>query len=92
MQRLGQRLGTISIEFYSIHIRLGELYLLPSYHGHGIGTEILQHFIGLADGKELPVRLEYLHWNPVGGLYRRFGFVELTRSEAHCFMERPPAS
>lgn len=66
--------------------------MLPIYQGHGVGAAILKHFTGLADKSKLPIRLEYLHWNPVGRLYRRFGFVELTRAEVHCFMERPPAS
>jgi hypothetical protein len=39
-----------------------------------------------------PVKLEHLHWNPVGSLYRRYGFVEVARSEIHCFMERATPS
>ncbi|WCS23805.1 GNAT family N-acetyltransferase [Methylobacterium sp. NMS14P] len=92
IQHIGQRIGTISIEILPTHMRLGEFYLLPMFQGKGRGGSILQHFIGLAEVRNIPIRLKYLYWNPVGRLYRRFGFVELTRSEAHCFMERPPAS
>jgi hypothetical protein len=42
-----------------------------------------------ADGLRLPVRLEYLKWNPVGNLYRRNGFVPTHESQIHIFMERP---
>ena len=85
----GQPLGTLSFQTASNHVRFGEFYLFPAYQGRGVGSAVLQHCIVLADQCGLPVRLEHLHWNPVGSLYRRHGFVEIGRSEIHTFMERP---
>ncbi len=87
----GQRLGTVSFQVHPDHVRFGEFYLFPEYQGQGTGTAIFAHCLRVADSLNLPVRLEYLHWNPVGSLYRRHGFVEVGRSEIHCFMERPAA-
>lgn len=91
IERAGEKIGTISIDIFASHIQLGEFYLFSDFQRRGIGTAVLQHFVEFADDRKLPVRLEYLRWNPVGRLYIRFGFLELTRSETHCFMERPLA-
>lgn len=89
VRRAEQRLGTISFQALSDHARLGEFYLFPAYQGQGTGSAILAHCLAVADRLNLPVRLEHLHWSPVGSLYRRHGFAEVSRSETHCFMERP---
>ena len=89
IRRTGQRLGTVSFHVLSEHVRFGEFYLFPSHQGRGLGSVILAHCLNVADGLSLPVKLEHLHWNPVGSLYQRHGFVEVGRSEIHCFMERP---
>ncbi|EAV40986.1 acetyltransferase [Stappia aggregata IAM 12614] len=84
------RLGTVSFQAFSDHVRFGEFYLFPEFQRQGTGSRILQHCLQLADSLSLPVRLEYLIWNPVGSLYRRFGFLDVGHSDIHCFMERPP--
>ncbi|WP_426955114.1 GNAT family N-acetyltransferase [Muricoccus radiodurans] len=89
IRRNEEALGTLSVERAADHVRFGEFYILPPFHGRGIGSAILAHVIALADGLGLPVRLEHLHWNPVGALYRRHGFAETGRSDIHLFMERP---
>lgn len=86
-----QRLGTVSFHVQSRYVRFGEFYLFPEHQGWGIGSAILTHCLSVADGLKLPVKLEHLHWSPVGSLYRRHGFTEIGRSETHCFMERPVA-
>lgn len=91
INRVDERLGTLSFQIHAKHVQFGEFYLFPQYQGKGIGSAILSHCLSLADGMRLPVRLEHLLWNPVGSLYRRHGFVETGRSEIHCFMERPLA-
>jgi hypothetical protein len=48
--------------------------------------------LALADAAGLPVRLEYLKWNPVGALYRRNGFRPIGETGIHVLLERPPAS
>lgn len=84
-----QPLGTLSFQVAVDHVRFGEFYLFPAHQGRGVGSIILRHCLALADRYGLPVRLEHLHWNPVGSLYRRHGFVEIGRSDIHAFMERP---
>ncbi|MGO4740220.1 GNAT family N-acetyltransferase [Bosea sp. 2KB_26] len=91
IRRAGQSIGTLSLMAMPDHVRFGEFYLLPDFHGQGSGTAILRHCLALADELALPVRLEHLHWNPVRSLYLRHGFAETRRSETHCFLERPVA-
>ncbi|MDQ2844300.1 MAG: GNAT family N-acetyltransferase [Acidobacteriota bacterium] len=81
--------GTLSVMASDDYIRFGEFYLFPAYQGKGLGTRILRHCFSLADALGLPIRLEYLKWNPVGTLYRRNGFVVTGESEVHWFMESP---
>ena len=88
IRRQEDRLGTVSFQVLPEHVRFGEFYLFPMHQGRGTGSAILTHCVSLAEGLGLPVRLEYLHWNPVGSLYLRHGFTEIGRSETHCFMER----
>lgn len=89
IQQANRRLGTVSFDLNREYARLGEFYIFPELQGKGIGTKVLRHCLGLADDRKLPVRLEHLRWNPVGSLYRRWGFVEQGTSEIHLFMERP---
>jgi GNAT superfamily N-acetyltransferase len=92
IRRAEQRLGTLSFQRQPDHLRFGEFYLFPEHQGRGVGSAILAHCLVLADGMKIPVRLEYLHWNPVGSLYRRHGFKEVGRSETHCFLRREAVS
>lgn len=87
--KAGEFVGTVSFQLLADHIRLGEFYLVPDLQRNGMGTAILQHCLELADSLRLPVRLEHLQWNPVGALYRRHGFAEISRNDIHIFMERP---
>ena len=88
IRKLGMRLGTLSFQVMFDHVRFGEFYLFPEYQGRGIGSTVLAHCLVIADGLNLPVRLEHLNWSPVGSLYRRHGFAEVGSSEIHCFLER----
>ena len=93
IEHRGSRVGTISCWEMEGFIRLGEFYLFPSEQRNGLGTRILTHCLQIADSRRLPVRLEYLKWNPVGALYRRHGFGVTGETEIHWLMERPvPAS
>ncbi|MGJ8528764.1 GNAT family N-acetyltransferase [Maritalea sp.] len=83
-----RKLGTVSFEVRANYARFGEFYLFPEFQKQGIGSKVLKHCLRQADMRALPVKLEYLHWNPVGSLYRRHGFVETGQSKIHCFMER----
>jgi GNAT superfamily N-acetyltransferase len=91
VMRRDHAIGTVSVMRLADHVRFGEFYLFPEFQRHGLGGAILRHCLALADAQDLPVRLEYLKWNPVGTLYQRHGFAVIDESETHWFMERPPA-
>lgn len=80
--------GTVSFILSPDHVRFGEFYVLGQYRGEGLGTRILRHCLSVADDKGLPVRLEYLKWNPVGRLYLRNGFEVVGENAIHYFMQR----
>ncbi|WP_289036087.1 GNAT family N-acetyltransferase [uncultured Roseibium sp.] len=89
IRKRDRRIGTLSFQVSPDHVRFGEFYLFPDFQRQGIGSQVLRHCLAIADELRLPVRLEHLHWSPVGSLYRRHGFEEIGQSEIHCFMERP---
>lgn len=84
----GVCVGTVSFQPSADHVRIGEFYLLGRYRGDGLGTRILEHCLSLADEQGLPVRLEYLKWNPVGSLYLRHGFSVTGETDIHYLMQR----
>jgi len=69
-----------------------EFYLLPQFQGQGIGSKLLQSVLDRADELALPVKLEYLKWNPVGSLYLRHGFEIASQNDTHFFVVRQPKS
>jgi GNAT superfamily N-acetyltransferase len=83
-------IGTLSWQSHPDHFRFGEFYLLQRQQGSGLGRRILRHALALADAAGLPVRLEYLKWNPVGTLYLRHGFQPIGETDIHVLMQRPP--
>ncbi|MDP2329119.1 MAG: GNAT family N-acetyltransferase [Reyranella sp.] len=88
----GKAVGTVSLMCLDDCARFGEFYLFPEFQRHGVGSRILRHCLDIADALTLPVRLEYLKWNPVGSLYRRHGFAVTGETDIHWLMERPPTS
>ncbi|MCD6074766.1 MAG: family N-acetyltransferase [Rhodospirillales bacterium] len=82
-------IGTLSFAMQTDHIRFGEFYLLPEHQRRGIGTRILKHCIAQSDSMGLPMKLEYLKWNPVGALYRRHGFETIGQTDTHWLLARP---
>ncbi|MDP2370911.1 GNAT family N-acetyltransferase [Rhodoferax sp.] len=86
-----QPIGTVSIGDAEDHVRFGEFYLLPEHQRKGIGSIILRSTLQNADAHGLPVKLEYLKWNPVGSLYQRHGFIVTSESDTHYFLVRPPS-
>jgi GNAT superfamily N-acetyltransferase len=89
IRRDGERIGTVSLSATEAFVRFGEFYLSPDRHRSGLGTRILKHCLAAADAVGLPVRLEYLKWNPVGSLYKRHGFEVVGETDFHWLMERP---
>lgn len=84
-------IGVVAIDEYADHIRFGEFYIEPKYQGKGLGSKVLKMVLDQAGKKALPVRLEYLKWNPVGSLYKRFGFTITHETEIHYFLVKEPA-
>lgn len=82
-------IGTLSLVQQGGFARFGEFYILPARQGRGLGTRILRHVLQVVDEMSLPVRLEYLKWNPVGSLYKRHGFAIIGETDIHWLMERP---
>lgn len=85
----GTRIGTVSLFQQDDFVRFGEFYILPREQRRGLGTRILRHCLEIADSRNLPVRLEYLKWNPVGPLYKRHRFEVIGETDIHWLMERP---
>ena len=86
--RADERVGTLSFEVDAEHATINEFYLFPEHQGQGIGSAILAHVLDLEARRGLPVRLQYLKWNPVGTLYRRHGFVQIGETDTHYLMEQ----
>jgi GNAT superfamily N-acetyltransferase len=87
----GEVVGTVCFEQSPDHWRFGEFYILPRFQNRGIGSRLLTRAIADADKTQLPIRLEYLKWNPVGALYKRHGFRQIGENDTHYFMERKPS-
>jgi GNAT superfamily N-acetyltransferase len=87
----GKAVGTVSLERHPGHVQFGEFYILSAHRGRGIGSRVLQHCLSVADQEYLPVHLEHLLWNPVGSLYRRNGFIEISTTSSHSILMRPAA-
>ncbi|MEJ2763458.1 GNAT family N-acetyltransferase [Photobacterium sp. MCCC 1A19761] len=84
--------GSILFEHHGEHWYLGRFFLLPSFHGLGIGSQILTQLLQPADEQCLPVHLCYLQGNRVSSLYRRFGFVPIREDNHFVYMIRPPGT
>lgn len=88
IERDGEAAGTVAVEEAADHVMLAEFYILLAFQRQGIGTEVLRKVVSEAESKCLPVRLQFLKWNPVGALYRREGFIVTGETETHYQMER----
>lgn len=90
IQGEGVAIGTVSVDVKEDHIRFGEFYILPEYQRQGIGSKVLASVLEKSDAQSLPVKLEYLKWNPVGSLYLRHGFKVVSQNDIHFFLIREP--
>ncbi|MEC8010112.1 MAG: GNAT family N-acetyltransferase [Pseudomonadota bacterium] len=82
--------GTLSLLRQDSILRFGEFYLLDEYRNRGLGTQVLQSVLDECDQNGEVVILEYLKWNPVGSLYKRFGFKVTHENDVHYFLRREP--
>ena len=65
---------------------IGNIIVVPSYQGHGIGTDLLQNII--KNNPRMKMRLQVFKENPAIGLYKRLGFVVVDETRTHHIMER----
>lgn len=72
------------------NFQFDEFYLLPAFQNRGIGSEVLRMVLRQADAEGLTVKLQYLKWNPVGSLYKRYGFAMVAENDSHYFLARAP--
>jgi ribosomal protein S18 acetylase RimI-like enzyme len=86
----GQPCGVVRVEIQSTHVEIHEINIDPPHQGRRIGSRVLKDILGTADGSALPVLLQVLHENNAARLYRRFGFVEVGRTDTHFRMQRDP--
>jgi len=68
-----------------------DVYILPEYQGHGIGTVVMHMVLQNAAIRNAPVRLGVLKVNPrAKAFYERLGFVAISETEKHMLMEALP--
>lgn len=70
----GKAVGSYLIQHHSDHLYFGRFFLLPEFHGQGIGSQVMRALVQQAEQLNLPIKLCYLQGNRVGSLYQRFGF------------------
>jgi ribosomal protein S18 acetylase RimI-like enzyme len=84
------RAGIVNVERLATHVQLHQLFILPEYQRHGIGTQLLRAILSDASLAGLPVRLRVLRCNPAKALYERHGFRVTSESPERFYMERAP--
>jgi GNAT superfamily N-acetyltransferase len=76
--------GIVKVELDNGFVHLAEIGLMPDRQGQGLGTQIIQDVLAMADRKGMPVELQVFSANPASQLYERLGF-----SQSHMKMFRP---
>jgi len=77
----GVRSGSYLLQEKNDHFHFGRFFLLPEFHGKGIGSRILKYVIEISKEKQKSIRLVVLQGNKVLGLYQRFGFKIVKEDE-----------
>jgi GNAT superfamily N-acetyltransferase len=76
------------IQHHSDHLYFGRFFLLPEFHGQGIGSQVMNTVVQQAEQLNLPIKLCYLQGNRVGSLYQRFGFSIISQDTQFIHMIR----
>lgn len=72
----GEPAGILKVKQEDSFIELSEIGLMPEYQGRGLGTQIIQDVLAVADGLGFDVELQVFSINPASRLYERLGFKE----------------
>jgi ribosomal protein S18 acetylase RimI-like enzyme len=88
-----ERVGMIQLHEYADRLEIGEIQVLPSHQGRGIGSRLLQDVLARAHGRRKKVSLSTGLKNlRAVKLYERLGFQHISQSETHFHMESEPAA
>lgn len=78
----GERAGRLRIVRAPDHWELAGIQLLPAHQGRGLGTHLIEQFLGDARAAGLPAQVRVEADNPRAcSLYERLGFVEIGRTD-----------
>jgi GNAT superfamily N-acetyltransferase len=83
----GEDIGVLSVERRADHVKLDQLFILPSHQNRGIGTSILRAIVREAREGGMPVRLRLLAVNPARRFYEREGFRVISTTRERIYME-----
>ncbi|MGR2943486.1 GNAT family N-acetyltransferase [Vibrio vulnificus] len=84
----GKRAGSYLLQNKGGSLYFGRFFLLPEFHGKGIGSSILKQCIAIASKENKRIELCYLQGSRVANLYGRHGFSVTSENENLVFMER----
>ncbi|HEU4812189.1 MAG TPA: GNAT family N-acetyltransferase [Nocardioides sp.] len=77
----GERAGRLRIVRAPDHWELAGIQLLPAHQGRGLGTHLIDQFLGDARAAGLPAQVRVETDNPAARrLYERLGFAEVGRT------------
>lgn len=81
--------GFFAVSEKQDHHYLDHLYIKPEYQNSGVGKSVLNHVIGMALAKELPLRLGALRESRSNDFYSKNGFVKTHEDEFDIYYEYP---
>ncbi len=83
----GDKAGALLLEQNSEQHYLRTIFLLPQFHGQGIGSLVIQSLQRDAQTAGKPLRLKVIHTNPAQKLYARLGFMVIGQDEKTLLMQ-----
>lgn len=93
IEKLGERVGRVTIDFGSNEIRLVDIAFIPAARGHGYGTHVLKALQMAAGKAAAPLVLSVLHVNLAARqLYERLGFRVSNIGPSHAEMTWYPTA
>ena len=75
----GRFAGCVTFTDHGAHMEIDHLYLMPEYHGSGLGGRVMGMLMDEARSLGKPIRLTVLNGSPANRFYQRLGFVETER-------------